>query len=103
MEGDSFNSQPLSPRKKQKINIPEAKCLIATFLLGSFGNSVGILASYRESRVYSQKHEHMTTFEEGEQRTYTEQASAGTGFQTFPGVTCHGASSALLSRAHNDL
>lgn len=60
---------------------------------------MGTLASYKEPRVHSQKHEHMTTFEVGEQRTYTEQASAGTGSQTFPGVTCHGASSALLSRS----
>lgn len=78
MEGDSFNSQLLSPRRKQKNKQKlEAKCLTAPFLLGSFRSTVGTLASYKEPRVYSQKHEHMTMFEVGEQRTYTELASAG--------------------------
>lgn len=64
---------------------------------------MGTLASYKEPRVYSQKHEHMTMFEVGEQRTYTEQASAGTGFQTFPGAHAMAHPPPYCPEAHNSL
>lgn len=64
---------------------------------------MGTLASYKEPRVHSQKHEHMTTFEVGEQRTYAEQASAGTGSRLFleSHVMAHPLPYCL--EAHNDL